>query len=450
MAGEKTSAERTVAVRGEHRRLAENEHRADDPRRRRVVDATHTEQQDRVRRLKSEAAQLTADVANRVALLTHVLDDRERAVHHHRLTLGRAFAALGADGLARLAATLLADLSRYPAEVADPVLAAYSAPGRELMLRVDLPRLPAVPKESGYRYLPSRGDIVADPRKPEEVRALYRDLTARFVLRTLDYAFAVTPPDLVDAIVVDGHVRATDPATDLPVHPCLATVQVTREVFEDVDLDRVDPLARLASLSARMSSRPYDLEPVRPLLDFGDFGGFDAEAAAHGEEPDVLGFLGDRPDLLTLGPEEFERVVRVLLETMCYRAWVTRAAHDDGVDAVAVAPAGPEAPAGTRAVASAVVGSGLCVVRARQSAKVVPIASVRALRASMAELDAGRGILVTTSWFSNADQECARRDGRIRLVDGSALRRLLAEHLGLDAVVGLPRLPPGWRPGDIG
>jgi restriction system protein len=441
MAGEKMSAERTVAVRGERRRITEGELCADDPRRRRVVDVAHSEQQERVRRLKTEAAQLTADVANRVALLTHVLDDRERAVHHHRLTLGRAFAALGADGLARLAATLLADLARYPAEAVDPVLAAYSVATGELLLRVDLPRLQAVPKESGYRYLPSRGDIVADPRKPEDVRALYRDLAVRFVLRTLDHAFAVTPPDLVGAIVLDGHVRATDPATDLPVHPCLASVRVTRDVFEDVDLDRVDPLVCLASFSALMSSRPYDLEPVRTRLDF------DAEVAAHGEEPDVLGALGDRPDLLALTAAEFERLVRVLLETMCYRAWVTRAAYADGVDAVAVAP---DAGTGVRAGAGAVVGSGLCVVRVRQTAKVVPIATVRALRASMAELDAGRGILVTTSWFSNADQECARRDGRIRLVDGSALRRLLAEHLGLDAVVGLPRLPAGWRPGDIG
>lgn len=442
MAGEKTSAERAVAVRGERRRPAEGECRGEDPRHRRTVDAVHGEQQERVRRFKTEAAQLTADVANRVAVLTHVLDDRERALHHHRLTLGRAFAALGSDGLARLAATLLADLARYPADVADPVLAAHSsAPAGELLLRVNLPRLAAVPKESGYRYLPSRGDIVADPRKPDEIRALYRDLVARFVLRTLDYAFAVTPPDLVDVIVLDGHVHAVDPAADLPVHPCLASVRVTRDVFEDMDLDRADPLVCLASLRARMSSRPYDLDPVRPLLDF------DAEVLAHGGEPDLRGCLGDRPDLLALSPAEFERLVRVLLEAMCYRAWVTRAAHDGGVDAVAVAP---DAGGGARSGPGALAGSGLCVVRARQTSKVVPIATVRALRASMAELDAGRGVLVTTSWFSNADQECARRDGRIRLVDGSALRRLLAEHLGLDAVVGLPRLPAGWRPGDIG
>lgn len=384
----------------------------------------------RVRRLKSEAAQLTADVANRVALLTHVLDDRARALHHHRLTLGRAFSTLGGEGLARLAAGLLADLSRYPAEVADPVHAAYSAPARELLLRVELPRLSAVPPVSGYRYLPSRGDIVADPRRPEDVRALYRDLTARFVLRTLDYAFAVTSPDLVDAVVLDGYLRATDPVADLPVHPCLASVRVTREAFEELDLDRADRTACLASIRALISANPYELEPVRPRLDFDD------EVVAHALGPAVLDDLGERPDLLGLAPAEFEQLVRTLLEAMGYGAWVTRAVHEDGVDAVAAAPVA--------------AGGGLCVVRASRSAKAVPIAVVRELAASVVRTGASQGILVTTAWFSNADRECARRSGRLRLVDGSALRRLLAEHLYLDAVVGLSRLPVGWAPGDIG
>lgn len=384
----------------------------------------------RVRRLKSEAAQLTADVANRVALLTHVLDDRARALHHHRLTLARAFSTLGGEGLARLAATLLVDLSRYPAEVADPIHAAYSAPTRELLLRVELPRLSAVPPVSGYRYLPSRGDVVADPRRPEDVRALYRDLTACFVLRTLDYAFAVTPPDLVDAVALDGYLRATDPVADLPVHPCLASVRVTREAFEELDLDRADRAACLASIRALISTNPYELEPVRPCLDS------DEEVVAHGLGPSVLDGLGERPDLLGLGLAEFELLVRTLLEAMGYGAWVTRAVHEDGVDAVAAAPVA--------------TGGGLCVVRVSRSAKAVPIAAVRELAALVRETGAGQGILVTTAWFSNADRECARRSGRLRLVDGSALRRLLAEYLGLDVVVGLSRLPAGWAPTDLG
>lgn len=404
--------------------------RAEDARRSRATSGDpHPEQDERVRRLKSEAAQRTADVANRVAMLTHVLDDRERAVHHHRLMVARTFATLGPEGLNRLAARILAELSRYPAAIADPVLADYELRPRELRLRVELPRLSAVPTDSGHRYLPSRGEVVADRRKPEEIRALYRDLTARFVLRTLDYAFAVTPPDIVDVIVLDGRVRATDPASGRPAHPCLVSLCARRDVFEDLDLDHVDPVAGLTSLRGLLSPRPYDLEPVRSLLSI------DPGQAASAQDAVLPVGPGDRPDLLRMAPADFEHLVRALLTAMGHRAWVTRAAPGDGVDAVTV---GPD-PAG-----------GLCVVRARPSARVVPVAEVRALLGAVADLDAGQGIFVTTGWFSTADRACARASGRLRLVDGRTLRRLLSEYLGVEAVVGLTRLPAGWHPGDIG
>ena len=125
---------------------------------------------------------------------------------------------------------------------------------------------------------------------------------------------------------------------------------------------------------------------------------------------------------------------------MCYGAWVTRAVHEGGVDAVAAAPV---AGGGAGLVRSAGLAG-----RPAQGRSRSPI--VRELAASVVRPAPASGILVTTAWFSNADHECARRSGRLRLVDGSALRRLLAEHLCLDAVVGLSRLPVGWAPGDIG
>jgi restriction system protein len=392
-------------------------------------DDARTAHDHHVRRLKTEAAQRTADTANRVAMLTHVLHDRERAVHHHRLTLARTFATLGPEGLTRLVATVLADVSRYPAAVADPVRAGYELRTRELRLRVELPRLSAVPTDSGHRYLPSRGEVVADRRKPEEIRTLYRELTARFVLRTLDYAFAVTPPDLVETIVLDGRLRAADPATGRPAHPCLVSLRVRRDVFEDVDLDHADPVAALTSLRALLSPRPYDLEPVRSLLSI------DPGQVPSQREPALPVRPGDRADLLGLAPADFACLIRALLTAMGHRAWVARSAPEHGVDAVTI---GPDPCVG------------LCVVRARPTARVVPVAEVRALLGAVADLDAGQGILLTTAWFSTADRACATRSGRLRLVDGSTLRRLLSEYLGVEAVVGLPRLPAGWHPADIG
>ncbi|MER5908353.1 hypothetical protein ABT150_51655 [Streptomyces mirabilis] len=49
-------------------------------------------------------------------------------------------------------------------------------------------------------------------------------------------------------------------------------------------------------------------------------------------------------------------------------------------------------------------------------------------------------MLVTASWFGASSHAFATRSGRIDLVDGRAVKALLREHLGIEA---LPvRMPP--------
>ncbi|NED78709.1 restriction endonuclease, partial [Streptomyces sp. SID11233] len=43
----------------------------------------------------------------------------------------------------------------------------------------------------------------------------------------------------------------------------------------------------------------------------------------------------------------------------------------------------------------------------------------------------------------------AQRTGRMQLIDGRGLKALLQEQLGIDALIGLPKVPPGWVPADL-
>ena len=38
---------------------------------------------------------------------------------------------------------------------------------------------------------------------------------------------------------------------------------------------------------------------------------------------------------------------------------------------------------------------------------------------------------------------------RIEIIEGRQLKSMLLEHLGLDALIGLPTLPPNWQRHDI-
>ncbi|MGW4806918.1 restriction endonuclease [Kitasatospora sp. NPDC004272] len=117
---------------------------------------------------------------------------------------------------------------------------------------------------------------------------------------------------------------------------------------------------------------------------------------------------------------------------MGYETWRTQNSRDDGLDAVAVRR------------------DPVIAVQAKRTKNVVSPEVVRALLGTLQDKQAARGVLVTTSWYGKSSWEIAHRNGqRLDLIDGRNLKALLLEHLGLDALIGLPKLPPGWQPGDV-
>jgi len=245
-------------------------------------------------------------------------------------------------------------------------------------------------------------------------------------------AFDVAPAALVSGIVFNGYVSAKDRATGKPVRPLLISAHATREGFSEIVLDEpeLDPVACLrAHLNAVVSPHPYDLEAVRPVVQF------DLSKYKFVEEMDVVAGLDSRPDLLDLKPVEFEHLIRQLFETIGMKSWVTQASRDEGVDGVAY----NEDP---------IVG-GLCVIQAKRYSKIVGLEAVHALAGVMEDKRAAKGVLVTTSWVGKASRDFAARNGRIEIIEGRHLKSMLLEHLGLDVLISLEKLPPGWEQDDV-
>lgn len=271
-----------------------------------------------------------------------------------------------------------------------------------------------------------------EPRKDAEVKKLYGDLLARVTLRTLAEALAVAPVALVDGIVFNGYVSAKDRATGKPVRPLLISTHATRDAFSGIVLDEpeFDPVVCLRGyLNAVVSPHPYGLEPVRPVVQF------DLSKYKFVEEMDVVAGLDSRPDLLALKPVEFEHLIRQLFETIGMKSWVTQASRDEGVDGVAV----NEDP---------IVG-GLCIIQAKRYSKIVGLEAVHALAGVMEDKSAAKSVLVTTFWVGKASRDFAARNGRIEIIEGRHLKAMLLEHLGLDVLISLAKLPPDWDQRDV-
>ena len=75
--------------------------------------------------------------------------------------------------------------------------------------------------------------------------------------------------------------------------------------------------------------------------------------------------------------------------------------------------------------------------------------SIQALAGVMNDKAAAKGMLVTTSWVGKASRGFAQRNGRIQIIDGRHLKLYLKEHMNMDVLIGLPRVPPDWSPSDL-
>ncbi|MEU5529488.1 restriction endonuclease [Micromonospora chersina] len=316
--------------------------------------------------------------------------------------------------------------STYPKSFPRKWQVAYRPENRDVVVELELPPQEVVPAVREYRYVKTRDTINTIPRPSGEVKQRYARLIASIALRTLHEIFHATPAEVIEAVVLNGRVSATDRATGKKVRPHLISVEAERSAYEDLHLAEVDPAACLKHLNALVSPNPFDLEAVEPFI------AFDLKRFRFVDSAEELAGLDSRRNLLTLSPTEFEHLVKDLFVAMGAEAWRTVPSKDGGVDAVATS--------------KNLFFGGVCLIQAKRWTKLVGLDAVHALTGVMTDHNATTGVLVTTSWFSRTSEQFAQRN-RITLINGAELKHLIKQHLGVDVVPGTspPKRP---RPSD--
>jgi restriction system protein len=348
--------------------------------------------------------------------------DRTRAAaaraDHERRIDELVAAAIGgdADAVPELTAALLRTVTPLRRLVRSG-RAVHQPEAAELAVEVELPGTDVVPVEREWRHVVTRRTVAPIDRKPADRAALYADLIGQVTLAVLAICFRAFPPGLVDAVTVNGHITATDPATGRPAHPCLVTVTAARSTFAELHLDNPELDARrcVAFLGAEISPHPYQLEPVQPFVDVDLLIRYRLVTAPH-----ALAQIDHRTDLMDMDPHEFEKLVAALFRAKGYDAWHTQSSRDDGIDAVAT-KADPYVPTE-------------CLIQVKRVRSVVPPKDIQALMGAMREHPtATNGLLVTTSRFSDRTRQRARAQG-IATMEGAELGLQIKEHLGRDVV----------------
>lgn len=309
-----------------------------------------------------------------------------------------------------LARTVLPDDVPHRAEVA------YTPLGEQAVVRFELPPVDVVPVTANYTFVGTTGEIREKKRPDVECRKLYRSVVSQIALLYMRDLLEADPE--LQNVELSGHVHAVDPATGHRGYPCLITFAVDRERYATLNLRDVTPEKCLTHLNALVSSHPHAVESVTPVRDF------DLARYSFVESVDVVAGLDSRTDLTRMTPTEFEHFVRQLFEARGLEGWTTDRVGDDGVDAVVLNR-------------DPIVG-GLTIVQAKKYTRVLGVNHIRELVGAMDEKRAGRGILVTTSWFASGCWTKATENGRVELIDGPRLRWLCQEYLGKDVLVATP------------
>lgn len=241
------------------------------------------------------------------------------------------------------------------------------------------------------------GQLVRKERPQRDVNRDYKDLIAEHGRSLARHVFSLAPS--IELVSLSIMTSGADPMTGHPKAVCWLATEVNRDIFDRIVHERVQPENALKNgiLRFEYKERDYVLQPVQPFI-------------AQIQQPS----LDEVVNLDTIDPLEFERLVRDLLVRMGFEAKLTKASHDGGIDVVAINPA-------------PIVG-GTVIVQCKRYSSVVGSPVIRDLYGALTDSGAGKGILITTSWFSPDARKFAEGK-RIELIDRSELERLIRHHL---------------------
>jgi restriction system protein len=314
--------------------------------------------------------------------------------------------------------------SVYPEGFPQHAKIAYVPESKQLVIDYDLPTIDVIPEIASYKYARTKDEITSTSRPIAQRKALYSSIIAQITLRTLHELFEADRLGHLETIVFNGFVTAVDKGTGRDVNICLITVRTTRDLFTQINLDRVEPDLCLKTLNASVSKSPTEMTPVRPVVEFN------MVDRRFVQEADVLSTLDHRTNLMDLTPGEFESLITNLFQKMGLEAKQTQASRDGGVDCVAFDPRP--------------IFGGKVVIQAKRYKHTVGVSAVRDLFGTVHNEGASKGILVTTSGYSKSVFEFA--DGKpIELISGSNLLYLLAEYAGVEAKI---EMPDDWKDPD--
>lgn len=301
---------------------------------------------------------------------------------------------------------------RYPLDYSIDVDVQYFPAEKQLIIEMFLPVQDDIPNRKAVTYVKTRQDFKESFYPDSYIKKKYDNVIYQIVMQTLDQCFHIGKPDIdIESIVYNGRVQSIDKATGNEIQPCILSVAVKKEDFENVNLSTVDPKAWFKSAKGVSAATLVNLTPIAPIVEMNK------EDKRFIDAYEVADNLSDGENIATMPWQDFENLIREIFEkefnSTGGEVKITQASRDGGVDAVAFDP-DP-------------IRGGKIVIQAKRYTNVVGVSAVRDLYGTVMNEGAIKGILVTTSHYGSDAYEFAK-DKPLTLMNGANLLYLLEKH----------------------
>ncbi len=287
----------------------------------------------------------------------------------------------------------------------------YKKDTKTLIVLFKMPSPEDIPNIVEYSFAKAKKELIAKVMKPKDFEDFYGSIVYQTALKVNYILYQSFYVSYIDNIVFNGWVRYIDKATGKPSTSCILSLQTSKEEFEEINLQYVDPKECIKNLKGIYAGKLINLAPVQPIQDI------DKSDKRFVESKKILANINSIKNLTTMDWEDFEHLVTELFEKEFSgngsEIKVTRASRDGGIDAVMFN--------------SDPLKGGKMVIQAKRYNNVVPVSAVRDLYGTMQHEGAMKGILVTTSDYGKDAHEFIKNKP-LALINGQELLYYFNKH----------------------
>lgn len=303
---------------------------------------------------------------------------------------------------------MILDKSKYPDYFPQNYELEYNSVNGLLVIDYEMPSIDVIPKLKAVKYIATRDELKESFLSDTKIKSVYDNVLYQIVLRTIDEILSLDKIDVIKTISLNGYVDTIDRTTGKAISPCILSINTSKEVFKEINLELVDPKACFKSLKGISASKLHAISPVAPIISI------DRTDSRFTESYDVADDLDETDNLAAMDWQDFEHLIRELFakefSSNGGEVKVTQASRDGGVDAIAFDP-DP-------------IRGGKIVIQAKRYTNTVGVSAVRDLYGTVMNEGATKGILVTTSDYG-PDAYSFANGKPLTLLNGGNLLNLL-------------------------